>query len=198
MGESTAQNSEPQSAPEPAKKGAPFPGIDRIEAAPAHSYVTIACEPTQRTEAEASIRFQAHLLDTIEQAVIATNLDGIVIYWNQFAQKLYGWTAREVMGRHIMDLTTPEIMTEQAVEIMSHLSQGNSWAGEFSVQRSDGTTFPAQITNSPVNDDEGTLIGIVGVSIDITERKRQEASLVELTRRIERQARVFNTTLSSI
>jgi PAS domain S-box-containing protein len=198
MGESTEQNSEPQSAPEPPKKAAHFPVIDRVEVSPAHGYVTIAREPSERTEAEASIRFQAHLLDTIEQAVIATNLDGIVIYWNRFAQKLYGWTAQEVIGRHIVDLTTPEIMADQALEIMSHLRQGNSWAGEFNVLRSDRTTFPAQIINSPINDDKGTLIGIVGVSIDITERKRQEASLIELTSQIERQARVFNTTLSSI
>jgi len=134
---------------------------------------------TERKAAEKSIRFQAHLLDTVEQSVIATNLDGIVIYWNQFAQKLYGWTAQEAMGRQIMELTTPEGMIEQAIEIMSHLRQGESWSGEFNVQRRDGTMFPVQIINSPVSDGEGKLIGIVGVSIDITARKRQEQALRE-------------------
>jgi PAS domain S-box-containing protein len=155
-------------------------------------------EPEYLWASEESISFQAHLLDTVEQAVIATDLDGIVIYWNQFAQKLYGWTAQEALGRHIMELTTPEVMTEQALEIMSHLRQGESWTGEFNVQRRDGTTFPAQIINSPINDDKGKLIGIVGVSTDITERKWQADSLIELTRQLERQSNVFNTTLSSI
>jgi len=149
-------------------------------------------------EAERATLLQAHLLNTVEQSVIATNLDGIVIYWNQFAQKLYGWTAQEAMGRQIMELTTPEGMTEQALEIMSHLRQGESWTGEFNVKRRDGTTFPIQIINSPISDDKGKLIGIVGVSIDISERKRQEESLMELTRQLERQSNVFNTTLSSI
>jgi PAS domain S-box-containing protein len=149
-------------------------------------------------ETEPALLLQAHLLNTVEQSVIATDLDGIVIYWNQFAQKLYGWTAQEALGRQIMELTTPEGMTEQALEIMSHLRQGESWTGEFNVQRRDGTTFPIQIINSPVSDDKGTLIGIVGVSIDITERKRQQESLKELTDKVERQARIFNTTLSSI
>ncbi|MDT5059745.1 MAG: hypothetical protein QOH63_204 [Acidobacteriota bacterium] len=153
---------------------------------------------TERKAAEESIRFQAHLLDAVEQSVIATDLDGIVIYWNQFAQHLYGWTAQEAIGRQIVGLTTPEVMTEQALEIMSQLRQGESWAGEFNVQRRDGTTFPVQIINSPINDDRGTLIGIIGVSVDITERKRQEASLIELTSQLERQSNVFNTTLSSI
>ena len=159
---------------------------------------TMIRDITGRKAAEESIRFQAHLLDTVEQSVIATDLDGIVIYWNQFAQKLYGWTAQEALGRHIMELTTPEVMTEQALEIMSHLRQGQSWTGEFNVQRRDGATFPVQIINSPINDDKGKLIGIVGVSTDISERKRQDDSLRELTRQLERQSNVFNTTLSSI
>ncbi|CAN5722181.1 hypothetical protein BH18ACI4_BH18ACI4_12500 [soil metagenome] len=173
-------------------------GDSPVTAGTAHGYAMIARDLTERKTAAESIRFQANLLDAVEQSVIATNLDGIVIYWNQFAQQLYGWTAQEALGRHIMELTTPEVMTEEALEIISHLRQGKSWTGEFDVQRGDGTKFPAQIITSPINDDKGTLIGIVGVSIDITERKRQEASLVELTRQLERQARVFNTTLSAI
>jgi two-component system, chemotaxis family, CheB/CheR fusion protein len=175
---------------------------ERVKAGNVHGYAMIARDLTRRKAAEESIeesiRFQAHLLDTVEQSVIATDLDGIVIYWNQFAQTLYGWTAEEATGRHIMELTTSETMSEQALEILFHLRQGESWTGEFNVQRRDGTTFPAQIINSPITDDKRTLIGIVGVSTDITERKRQEASLIELTSQIERQARVFNTTLSSI
>src|SRR5215212_9871239 len=48
---------------------------------------------TERRRAEDSIRFQAHLLDTVEQAVIATDLEGHITYWNHFAERLYGWPA---------------------------------------------------------------------------------------------------------
>ncbi|MGB7926444.1 MAG: PAS domain S-box protein [Pyrinomonadaceae bacterium] len=134
---------------------------------------------SERKAAEESVRFQAHLLRAVEQSIIATDLDGIVIYWNHFARTLYGWTAQEAIGRHIMELTTPEVMAEQAIEIMSHLRQGESWAGEFNAQRRDGTTFPAQIINSPINNDEGTLIGIIGVSIDIIlEHRDHHISLI--------------------
>jgi PAS domain S-box-containing protein len=131
---------------------------------------------TERKKAEDSIRFQAHLLDVVEQAVIATDLDGVVIYWNQFAQRLYGWSAVEAVGRNITELTTPEINQEQAAKIMAQLRAGQSWSGEFMVQNKNGATFPAHVTNSPVND-KGTIIGIVGVSIDITERKLREEAL---------------------
>jgi two-component system CheB/CheR fusion protein len=151
---------------------------ERLKAGAAHGYAMIARDLTeQKTAADESIRFQAHLLDTVEQSVIATNLDGIVIYWNQFAQTLYGWTAEEAIGRQIIELTTPEMWVEPALEIMSRLRQGKSWAGEFNVQRRDGTTFPAQIINSPIIDNEGNLIGIVGVSTNISERKQAEETL---------------------
>jgi PAS domain S-box-containing protein len=146
--------------------------------------ITMVRDITERKAAEGSIRFQAHLLDAVEQSVIATDLEGTVIYWNQFAAKLYGWTAREAIGRNVLELTTPEVMTEQALEIMSRLRQGESWTGEFNVRRRDGTTFPVQIINSPINDEKGKLIGIVGVSLDISERKRAEAALRDAQERL--------------
>ena len=140
------------------------------------SHVGTVEDITERKKAEDSIRFQAHLLDTVEQAIIASDLDGVVIYWNQFAQRLYGWSAVEAVGRNIVELTTPEINQEQAAKIMAQLRAGQSWSGEFMVQNKNGATFPAHVTNLPVND-KGTLIGIVGVSIDITEGKLTEEAL---------------------
>src|SRR5919206_294121 len=60
---------------------------------------------TERRRAEDSIRFQAHLLDTVEQAVIATDLGGRITYWNHFAERLYGWPATEAVGRDIIEVT---------------------------------------------------------------------------------------------
>ncbi|HUR97205.1 MAG TPA: PAS domain S-box protein, partial [Pyrinomonadaceae bacterium] len=148
---------------------------------------------TDRKKAEQSIRFQAHLLNTVEQSAIATDLDGTVTYWNQFAEKLYGWTAEEAVGRQISELTTPDIMANQAAEIMSQLRRGISWAGEFNVKRRDGTVFPAYVINSPIETEAGELVGIIGISVDITERKRVEEELLRsresLERRVEERTR---------
>jgi PAS domain S-box-containing protein len=132
---------------------------------------------TERKRSEEAIRFQAHLLDTVEQAVIATDLEGKIIYWNQYAGSLYGWTADEAVGHNIMEVTPALTSQEQASEIMAHLSAGRAWSGEFDVRRRDGTTFPALVTDTPIHDERGDFIGIVGVSIDITNRKRLEAQL---------------------
>jgi PAS domain S-box-containing protein len=134
---------------------------------------------TTRRLAEEATRFRSHLLNTVEQAVIATDAHGTIIYWNRFAEKLYGWLASEIVGRHIIEITPSQAAREQAFEIMSRLRAGESWSGELTVQRRDGTTFPAFITDTPIYDDKGTLVGMVGVSIDLTERKRAEEALRE-------------------
>ncbi|HEX8250948.1 MAG TPA: PAS domain S-box protein [Pyrinomonadaceae bacterium] len=125
------------------------------------------------------LSFPAQLLNTIEQSVIATDLDGIVIYWNRFAEHLYGWSAAEATGRNIIELVSPQPSLQEAEQIMAQLRRSKSWTGEFIARRKDGTSFPIQSVNSPIYDDNGTLVGIVGISHDITERKKTEKALVE-------------------
>src|SRR4051794_30916097 len=127
--------------------------------------------------AEERIRFQARLLDAVGHAVIATDPQGKIIYWNRAAQELYGWSEEEVMGRSVLEVTRSEMMLERAEEIRSALMIGRGWSGEFEVRRKDGTSFMAMITDTTVYDEEGYLAAIVSVSTDITERKRAEERL---------------------
>ena len=134
---------------------------------------------TEQKSAREKLLLQARLLDCVEQAVVATDLQGRVTYWNRFAEKLYGWTAGEVLGRNIMELTpTPESVVA-AGAIFDRLLHGESWAGEIPLRRRDGTTFPAWIIDAPVFDEHDRITGIVGVSHDLTEQKHVEHELRE-------------------
>ncbi|MBA2703300.1 MAG: PAS domain S-box protein [Blastocatellia bacterium] len=143
---------------------------------------------TERKEAEEEISFQAHLLDAVEQAVIATDLEGKIIYWNSFAERLYGWPASEALAANVMEMTPAAAVREQAAEIFSTLKEGKSWSGEFLVKHRDGTEFPVMVTDSPIFDEKGELIGMVGVSVDNTSRRRTEEEREKLLAR-EQQAR---------
>ncbi|MBD2180106.1 PAS domain S-box protein [Planktothrix sp. FACHB-1355] len=134
-------------------------------------------EISERLKAEEKNRFQARLLDVVEQAVIATDLNGIVSYWNQFAEKLYGWSAAETLGRDIVELIPSEFSQTQAAELMSRLSTGESWSGEFMVRHRNGRSFPVLATDSPIHDERGILCGVVGLSFDISDRKLAEERL---------------------
>ncbi|MDQ2937700.1 MAG: PAS domain S-box protein [Acidobacteriota bacterium] len=143
---------------------------------------------TERKRSDQEIAFQAHLLSAVEQAVIATDLEGTIVYWNSFAELLYGWSATEAVGSNILEVTPADTQREQAQEILSRLKQGRSWSGEFLVRRKDGHVFPVMITDSPIFDAQGKLIGVVGVSVDITERRRAEEERERL-HASEREAR---------
>ena len=140
---------------------------------------------TETKKAVDKIRFDAELLNTVGQSVIATDSNGVVIYWNNAAEKIYGWSSAETMGKCIINLIPAQQSIEMAEEIMKELMRGNSWTGEFLVNRKDGTVFPAHVTNSPIFDNQGKIIGIIGVSMDISERKKSTEKLRESNERYE-------------
>jgi hypothetical protein len=73
------------------------------------------------------------------------------------------------MGYPIVETTRSVEPTERTEEIMSALEDGRIWTGECVVQRKDGTSFTAMVTETPVLDEEGALVAVVGISMDITE-----------------------------
>ena len=129
---------------------------------------------TERSRSEAAIRFQAQLLNAVQQAVVATDPEGLVIFWNDFAEKLYGWAPEEAVGKSIQELTPSPFFREHSADIFERGAAGESWTGEFLVQGKSGKAFPALLTTSPIRDERGTVLGFVLVSIDLSERRALE------------------------
>ena len=153
---------------------------------------------TERTHTKNEIKFQADLINNVGQAVIATDLLGKVTYWNNAAEKIYGWSNSESIGQNIMDLTPVRQSNKQAIEIMQKLSAGKIWAGEFYVKRKDGSNFPAFVTDTPILDSNGKLTGIIGISSDITERKHAEMELIKAKERAEESDRLKSAFLANM
>lgn len=124
---------------------------------------------TERKISEEKISFQANLLECVQHAVIATNLEGYIIYWNSAAKKLYEWSDEETMGLNITDIITPIEEIEHTKEFIKHLQRGESWEGELQVQNKSGNLFIVNLKNSPIYDENNKLVGIVSVS----EKKRE-------------------------
>ncbi len=120
---------------------------------------------------------EARLLDAVQQAVVATDIEGKVTFWNAFAERLFGWTAAEALGRSIVDLTQQESTRADAMSVMERLSRGQSWAGEFPVRHKNGRAFIIFVVNSPLLDEQGALVGVVGISTDVSEQRALEAEL---------------------
>lgn len=147
-------------------------------------YVGTVSDITERKLSEEKIRFQASLLDQVRNTVIATDLDGEIIYWNKFAEELIHWKEDEVLGRHIREISLPRLDDENAWDIMRRLRTTGHWEGELVTKRKDGTTFPTHVVSTEIKNDSGEVIGYVGVGTDITEKKSLEAMLLR-TQRLE-------------
>ena len=137
----------------------------------------------------ASVLKDIPILEALQAAVIVTDVAGTITYWNPAAEKLYGWASEEVVGQSIMGITVANETAEEAAQHMASLLAGESWAGEFAVRCKNGEFLPALVTLSPLFDAAGATVGIVGVSQDLTGRKRIEKQLQsareELEKRVE-------------
>ncbi len=132
-----------------------------------------------RKYAEEKLHFQARLLDVIEQAVLAINLEGTIVYWNPYAVELFGWSAEEVKGQNIANLGNPPSSRIKQIEyILERIKRGKSWVGNVEVYTRSGNLFPIRITCSPLYDEAGRITGIVGVASDATDRKQAEEALL--------------------
>jgi PAS domain S-box-containing protein len=156
------------------------------------SFHLIALEYS-RSHRESMIRqeFGSWLLEEhVEQAVIATDALGLVVFWNRFASELYQWTKEEAIGKNIMELTPSEMTQEQGMEIMGKLMQGQHWKGFFGVQRKDSSKFIAHVTDTPILDNDDTLRFIVGVSADYTQMHNLMEELKTLNADLEEKVAI--------
>jgi PAS domain S-box-containing protein len=136
-----------------------------------------AQDVTARRQAEEQLRFQAHLLDAVGEAVIATDPEGTVIYWGPGAEELYGWMAREAQGRHVTDVVPAVRGSYDLPTVMSRLASTEPWSGAMELARRDGSSFVADISTHPVFDDAGRLVAIIGTSSDVSVREEARVKL---------------------
>jgi two-component system cell cycle sensor histidine kinase/response regulator CckA len=122
------------------------------------------------------IRFQAALLDSVGQAVVATDPTDRIQYWNEAATRLYGWTTEEVMGRPVVEI----LGAEGGPIIGPHAA--DTWSGELRLRRKDGTEVPTYVTHSLIHDAVGEIVSVVRICSDLTERKDLETQLLQSTK----------------
>src|SRR5436190_12825763 len=122
----------------------------------------------------ALISLESHLLDRVDAAVLAVDLEGWILFANQGAEELYGWRKEELVGRLASEFSGVAIDPDTAGEIMAALSHGMSWEGSFDVAREDGKPLSVHAINSPLYDATGVLCGVVSVSTDASRERTEQ------------------------
>ena len=124
------------------------------------------------------------VLDTLGSAVIVTSLDRTILMWNDEAERLFGWTEPEVVGRDISEVLVRPAERAAADAVMSEVKGGGPWSGDFPVVRKDGSMLRVAVSDRPVLSAEGEITAVVGISVDVTEQRRLEHEAAALAERL--------------
>ena len=140
---------------------------------------SIARDVTGLMRAQKQLALQAALLDEVDAAVILTDDQLAVRYWSRGAERLYGYTADEAIGRQVVDLIVPAHSRSEVMRLAGSAIAGEAAVGEIDARDQHGRMFPVAVRLRVVAPEvgDGDPAGIIGVSIDITSRRGAERAI---------------------
>lgn len=142
--------------------------------------LVVSHDVTARREADARLREQASLLDKARDAIVATDLEHRIAYWNASAERLYGWPASAVYGRRLDELDLGFDPARFAAARAQLIASGE-WRGDFRLRNKAGETLVVESTWSLVLEN-GQPRSILYIDTDVTERKKLETQLLRVQR----------------
>lgn len=152
---------------------------------------------TERKQTEQALARFAAIVDSSHDAIVSKTLEGIITSWNGSAERIFGYSAAEVIGKSILILIPPDRADEEP-QILARQARGERIDHFETVRvRKDGRRINVSLTVSPIRDSQGNIIGISKIARDITHRKQAEAEREELLER-EQKARQEAETANRI
>jgi len=122
----------------------------------------------------------AAIVESSDDAIVSKTLDGVVMTWNASAERIFGYSAKEMIGSSIYLLIPPELHDEER-QVLQRIRQGERVAHfETTRRRKDGTLFPVDLTVSPVRDGSGRIVGASSIKRDISDRETALATSARL------------------
>lgn len=133
-------------------------------------------------QSEAKNRLLAMAVEQSQDAILAKDLNGVVMTWNKGAEKLYGFTAEEAIGKSMRELQMSGLSDDEWERVLTRIRSGRLVSYEARRWTKSGEIIETSTTASPMFDEQGNHIGEIGIAHDITEHKRQEEKIARLSR----------------
>jgi PAS domain S-box-containing protein len=132
---------------------------------------------TERKSAEEALRLQAQIIDQIHDSVISTDLAGHITIWNKGAERLFGYTGEEAMGKHVSFIYPEDQYQFLQDTVIGPLKAAGSYEVELRNKKKSGEEFYVHLSLSVLRGNNGVVTGIIGYYMDITEHKKLEEQL---------------------
>ncbi len=153
------------------------------------AYGTVTRNLIESRLAEERLHTLASIIESSDDAIVSKNLDGIITNWNGGAERIFGYTAKEVIGRPITILI-PEDRQSEEREILTRIRRGERIDHFETIrQRKHGSLITVSLTVSPVKNSEGKIVGASKIARDITEQKRGQEQIATLAREAEHRSK---------
>ncbi|MEH2160321.1 MAG: PAS domain S-box protein [Nostoc sp.] len=136
---------------------------------------------TQQKQAEQKIREQGLLLDVSTEGILVRNIHNQILFWNQGAERLYGWKAEEVVGKNVLQLLYKDISPQLDDAYLKVMNTGE-WRGELHQLTKEGKVIIVESRWILIRDDNGQTKSILSVNTEITQQKQLEAQLLRSQR----------------
>ncbi|MBE9000883.1 PAS domain S-box protein [Nostoc sp. LEGE 12447] len=136
---------------------------------------------TQQKQAEQKIREQGLLLDVSTEGILVRNIHNQILFWNQGAERLYGWKAEEVVGKNVLQLLYKDISLQLEDAYLKVMNTGE-WRGELHQLTKEGKVIIVESRWILIRDDHGQTKSILSVNTEITQQKQLEAQLLRSQR----------------
>ncbi|WP_335087650.1 PAS domain S-box protein [Nostoc sp.] len=144
-------------------------------------HLALTRDITQQKQAEQKIREQGLLLDVSTDAILVRNIHNQILFWNQGAERLYGWKAEEVVGKNVLQLLYKEISPQLEDAYLRVMNTGE-WRGELHQLTREGKVIIVESRWTLIRDDNGQPKSILSVNTEITQQKQLEAQLLRSQR----------------
>jgi PAS domain S-box-containing protein len=153
---------------------------------------------TDLKRAEAESARLAAIITSSDDAIVSKTLDSVITSWNKSAERIFGYTAEEMIGETIYKII-PEDRIDEEPQIIAHLKTGERLE-HFETKRltKDGRLIDVSVTVSPVKDSQGHIIGLSKIARDISERKQDEARKNDFIGMVSHELKTPLTSLSAI
>src|SRR5512140_2508152 len=123
-------------------------------------------------EADERTALLASIVNSSDDAIISKTTEGVITSWNAAAEKIYGYTAAEILGKPI-SILVPKDRPDETAELLARIRDGARVEHYETIRiRKDGRTIAVSLTVSPIHDGEGRVIGASTIARDVTERNR--------------------------
>ncbi len=143
-------------------------------------------------------RHLAKVVESSDDAIVSKDLNSIITSWNPAAERIFGYTSEEAVGKSIRMIIPPELQSEEDV-VMARIRAGEKVDHfETTRQRKDGARLVISLTVSPIKDDKGVIIGASKIARDVTDRTRLEAELREQNANTQKLSEVGAVVASTL